>query len=173
MDFNKIEVDKKIILDYVKNNKLELHELKCYSNLYHNYDFVINLLKKNDDIYDVLMDYENKIYTVNGKVMTENQKVDYELRRLDKKLVQLKDNMTSSEFDSISDEIIVLKRIYADYIRNNDKTTLHYIKKSISLLQARLGLKNYFLLSAYDVFLEKYMDLFVNNKKYKLENNKK
>ena len=80
-----------------------------------------------------------------------------------------KDNLSTEEYELVLRDMSVLKKIYDEYIKNKDKTTLHYIKKSISLLQARLGLKNYFLMAAYDAFLEKYMDLCINNKKYSLE----
>lgn len=171
MDFNKIDIDKKVLLNCIKNSDLNVSDLACYSNLYQNYNFILTLLEKNNDNFKVLVDYENKIYTINGKVMTEEQKIDYEFNRIDKKMYEIKENLVSSEYEIIYKDILVLKRIYDEYLKNKDRTTLHYIKKSISLLQARMGLKNYFLISAYDVFLEKYMDVYLNEKKYTLDRN--
>ena len=173
MDFNKIDVDKKVLLDCIKNSDLGVNDLICYSNLYQNYNFVLNLLEKNNDDFKILLDYENKIYTINGKAMTEEQKIDYEFSRIDKKKLNVQEKLGSSEYEIIYKEILVLKKIYDEYLKSKDKATLQYIKKSISLLQARIGLKNYFLIAAYDVFLEKYMDVYINNKKYTLDRNMK
>ena len=38
MDFNKIDVDKKVLLDCIKNSDLGVNDLICYSNLYQNYN---------------------------------------------------------------------------------------------------------------------------------------
>lgn len=169
MDFNKVDVDKKVMLNFIKNNDLNMNDLLCYSNMYQNYNFILNLLEKNNDDFKVLLDYENKIYTINGKKMVEEQKIEYEFSRIEKNLLDLKNSLSTKEYGLVSSDMLVLKKIYDEYIKNKDKSTLHYIKKSISLLQARLGLKNYFLIATYDVFLEKYMDICINNKKYALE----
>ena len=169
MNFNKVDVDKNIMLNFIKNNNLNVNDLLCYSNLYQNYNFILNLLNKHNNDFKVLLDYENKIYTINGKKMHEEQKIEYEFSRIEKNILDSKDNLSTEEYELVSGDMLVLKKIYDEYIKNKDKTTLHYIKKSISLLQARLGLKNYFLMAAYDVFLEKYMDVCINNKKYSLE----
>ena len=171
MNFNKVDVDKNIMLNFIKNNNLNVNDLLCYSNLYQNYNFILNLLNKHNNDFKVLLDYENKIYTINGKKMFEEQKIEYEFSRIEKKILNSKDNLSTEEYELVLRDMSVLKKIYDEYIKNKDKTTLHYIKKSISSLQARLGLKNYFLMAAYDVFLEKYMDLCINNKKYSLEKN--
>ena len=45
----------------------------------------------------------------------------------------------------------------------NDDVAQIYAKKQISILQAKLGLKNTFFLSAYEAFLEQYRNIYISS----------
>lgn len=171
MYYDNVEVDKKILFDYVKNSEVEVTDLVGLTNLYKNYIYVNSLLNKDDSENKSLVDYENQIYTVRGSRLTEIQRVELEFNRIDKKLESFKNHLSSVEFESIKEEILVLKKIFLEYCNENDNEMLIYIKKGISILQAKLGLKIYFLSASYDAFIEKYLDISAN-KKHILEKNK-
>lgn len=161
MDLENINVEKNFLLDFVKKNKLDFNELSGLVNLYKSYLFVSELKENSVNQEKTLLDYENEIYRVNGKTMTEVQKIEFEFQRLDKKFEIFRKNMSPAEIEIITGEILNLKKIFSEYSNNFDSVTLHYIKKNISVIQAKLGLRNYFLSDAYDAFLEKYMNIYV------------
>jgi len=154
MDSNKNNFDKDIFFNYINNYKLKTEDVACLMRLYRVYILVNELKKENPDkSSDILNQYEDKIYTVDGKKIPEMKRIELEISKISKKLIEK--NNTITGVNKIQEDINELKKLLKD-LSSIDKSLLEYIKKKISVMQAMLGLNNTFLESAYEAFLEKY-----------------
>lgn len=156
-----MEIKEELLLNYLwdlqnyrKHDKSSsLFELNALSNLYRNYCNIQDFLDVNEiKNKNILLNYEDDIYTIDGKMLNQVQRVEFELNRIE------------IEFNGLYSDILeMLKKMLLEYIENEDKELLNYIKKEISYLQAGCDLDNNFLLASYEVFFEKYRNIYINS----------
>ena len=155
-------VDKKVLLNYFKSSNSSTTELRCITNLYKSYVSIDKLIDgENEENKRKLSEYENKIYMVDGNKLTEIQKIQLEINRIDRVLSENKGSISRTGVERINEELDILRKLLVDYSKDSDNLTLDYIKKKISILQAILGIKNNFLLATYQAFIEKYMNICI------------
>lgn len=150
--------DKNKFFNYLKEEKKLNNNLTYLYNLYKTYALTQGIIEKmGNDGRSFIKKQEDKIYDIDNKILTEQERINYELVNIGKKI----------KLNSAND-IKVMNDVYEDYLdllaysKNsnfNDSLNIEYLKKQISILQAKFGLKNTFFLSAHDSFLELYRNL--------------
>lgn len=156
-----MEFDKNKFLEYLKEEKKSNNNLKYLYNLYKTYDLTESIIKKQgNEGKQFIQKQEDEIYNIKNKPLTEKQKIEYELVNIGKK-IKLNDINNTNEINALYDEYLDLL-IYTKDNNLNDSMNIEYIKKQISILQAKLGLKNTFFLSAHDSFLELYRNVYLS-----------
>lgn len=164
-----VKVDKELVMYYLENNKdtMTLEEITSFAGLFKTYKMIDEAIegdyKKNKK--EVLR-YENSIYNINDKVLSNKERIDLEFKRLTNKINNRID-LSEDEKDKLIKQLCVLIDM------SENEKYYEYIKKEISIIQAQLGLDNTFLSSAYEVFLEKYQEIYekINNNDQKYEFN--
>lgn len=151
--------------------KTDLEQQQLYMNLYeiymllaqnYNQDYNLKEPQKNSidsislDSIDnkiKLSELENKIYTVNGKVLTQRERIIVELKNIHRFI-----NKNSNRIPSTTQAIVSskLKELNSIIEKNEltDNEIIKYFKKSISILQAYLGIKIKFFNEAVEAFDE-------------------
>lgn len=147
---------------FSKNSIVELYRLYKIYNL-------INIVLQKTGRASVEK-LEDAIYTVDNKVLSDKDRIVLELSNITDQLNNINDGNLRNEVDL---KLNTLKNELEE-LDLSDKTVLLYFKKNISLLQAKLGIENTFLLAAFEAFLELYRNLSIKqlqNKNYKLIQN--
>ena len=162
--------DKKIFLQQIKDGAFSKNSLSELYRLYKIYNLINIVLEKNGRAS--VEKLEDAIYTVDNKVLSDKDRIVLELSNLSDQLININDNRLRQDIDlklnTLNNEL--------DELDLSDKAVLLYFKKNISLLQAKLGMENTFLLAAFESFLELYRNLSIKqlqNKNYKLIRNSK
>lgn len=164
-----VKVDKKLVLDYLEENKdvLSLEEITCLAGLFKTYKMVDEAIEgKYEKNRNEVLRYEDSIYNIDDKVLSNKERIELEFKRI-MNAINVNINLTEEDKDELIRQIFGLIDLF-----ENDKY-YEYIKKEISVIQSCLGLENTFLCSAYEVFLEKYKEIYeyINNNDYKIELN--
>lgn len=150
-----IAFDKNILIEYIKENKDDKFNIYCVNVLYKNYN-LINRLTNNDPISKLKMlnELEDYIYTINGK------KID-DIKRILLELSIIKKSLKNKE---INKDII----FQIDLLKNSVNELNYYtpekvfdVKKQVSILQAKLGIKPSFLFASYCAFEDIYKSLLI------------
>lgn len=161
----------RVLLNHIKNNKLDSYEIMCLTNLYLNYSSYYDKVCEDGLYLDSLIEYENKIYTVNGKVLNDKDRIKLEINRIGKTLNTK--NIDLNEVVLINDEIKIIKKLISIGFDKLDKNTILYIKKEITLIQSKLGLRCYFIGALFETMYDvcSNFDLSVKSEKRYLKNN--
>lgn len=148
---------------------------KLYMNLYKNYILFYSnygLPKQTIDSLDPIdmgtkkkiRKLEDKVYTINGIVLTEKERIVLELKNISR-FVEKNGSSISEETKSIVlTEMQVLNSTIAEkgYLDND---MINYLKKSISILHAYLGMKIKFFNAALEAFDDQILMSRVNTNK--------
>ena len=113
-------------------------------NLYNTYKLLNDKFKDNTELMN---EYEDKIYTVDGKKLNQMERIDLELNNIIKILNNTNIHLTDEELFylySLIKEIRIMK--------DENLSSIEFYKKELSKIQARLGMKNTFLKATYEVF---------------------
>ena len=175
-------VDSKIVNEMI-NESDDIHYI---GNLYDIYILISRLVQNDfDNNKSLLIDLENKIYTISNKVLSEEEKIKLELNRIksvnisnnnlvmktviDKNIQYILDLMK----DAFSNDFIDNNPFYEiidDQNINNENEKIFSIKKKIAILEAELDIPINFFDAAYTAFMNIYKKYY---KSYKKENGEK
>ena len=153
------DFDKQLFFDYLKNNNISKDELIYLIRLYKVYSLVEKITNKKGE--QILQYYERKIYTIDGKTMSDVKKVQLELYNIEKSLKIKSNDIDKFDLDFINYMLADLKNILL-LEKNIDKELIEYMKKQISIIQAKIGLSNTFFSATRDAFLEEYRNININ-----------
>lgn len=145
---NKITDKKTIIAENVKKYiKLSDDEesFRAIVNLYRKY---YSLVEPKKDLKDLLVQYENQIYEIDGKVMSEKDRIKLEINKISKKIEEMEEGIKKND---LTNEINTYKAI-SEYNDDVFSGYIDYIKDNLVYMQAGLGLKITFYTSAIDIF---------------------
>ena len=148
--------DKELFFKYLKQAKAEGKDLSYIYRLYKNFDLINSIT--NGDIksnLSKLRKFEDSIYTINGKVLNDSKRIKIELENIYSKVNEISNKELFLEVVNLEDKL--------GSMNLNDDVAQIYAKKQISILQAKLGLKNTFFLSAYEAFLEQYRNIYISS----------
>lgn len=150
------EIEKNILKEYINNNKDSNNDVGYIYRLYKNYALISKYINKYPtNAESDLQKLENDVYTINNKVLSEPDKLKIEFNRI----------FNNQEKLSIEDDqkLLELYDLYEkDSYLDND-LRLQYLKKQISILQAKLGLENNFFLATYIAFIELYNNIYISS----------
>lgn len=147
--------DENIFLDYMKNSIEENMDVSHLYRLYKTYS-AIDIIIDSDIIKNEnkLKKYEDSIYTIDGEVIDDRKRINLALD-------SIFSNINKDEIkEKTLNEYFNLKRILND-LDLNKKENVMYMKKQISIMQAKLNIRNTFLIAAYEAFLEEYRNIYI------------
>jgi len=153
-----MEFDKNLFMDYLKDVKNKKNDDYIYLyRLFNNYKITEKILSENSNSgYELLKKAEDLIYTVNGKQLSDKKRIEYELYKILENLEK-----DTSNYKKMSEILGLINEIKT--LDLNQEEMVLYAKKKITLIQAKLGLKNTFFIASHQLFLEKYMNICMNN----------
>ena len=99
-----------------------------------------------------LREYEDKIYTIDGRILSSAERIDLSI-------AAIREVIDSKKYDMLNfyEDIKVIKDLDL-----RDEKNVSYAKKKISIMQAKLGLKNTFFYGSYLAFNEIYTNSFIS-----------
>lgn len=160
--------DKEKFFKEMKDGKISKKSVVELYRLYKVYNLIKLVLEKNGK--ESIEKLEDEIYTIDNKVLNDKERIVLELSNITDKLNNVSDNILKNEINITLDKL----KLELEELDLSDKTVLFYFKKNISLLQAKLGVENTFLLATYESFLESYRNMCIknlSNKSYNLIKN--
>ena len=150
-----MEFDKDTFLNSIKHYDSQKSKLRYVQKLYSNYILIQKILRGSGgdiQLNDLLGKYEDKIYTIDGNLLNDKERIKYELKNID--------NIGIKQGNKYAKEIKDLIQKF-DNIKD-DEDLIFYIKKQISMIQAKLGIRITFYYAAYVAFLDIYKNLYMN-----------
>ena len=145
------KVNEKILAKYIKKNP---DKAKYILKMYMNYSKVLKLIKSED--MSILKTLEDKVYTVGGKVLGDKERLDLEL-------INILSKISKSSNDGFDSELYKdVLNIKADFNNDTSELKVEYLKKQLSVIQAKLGMDMTFFQSSYNAFLEVYYNIVIS-----------
>ena len=153
-----LEFDKSLFFDYLKTEKAVNNNVSHLYRMYKIYyitDEIIN--RYGNEGVKIITQEENNIYRIDNKCLNDKERVEYEINKI--KLILEKQDVVNKK---IYKEFCDLETYYQE-TNKVEMLDLFYLKKQISILQSKLGLKNTFFLATHDVFFEIYRNIYLRN----------
>ena len=131
--------------------------------LYKKYEFNNNKFKDEKQ----MIEYENKIYTIDGNTLSDKLRIQLELYKIIQSLC--KDGIGEDERKDISSKLDEISSTLDSIVPNNDNSIIiNKIKKDVTYMQLKLGLSTKFFKATSDLFEDNYNNIIVDD----LENKK-
>lgn len=152
----KINFEKNILTDYIRENEGNKLEINAAYNLYKKYN-LINKITENraHEIVNFLDKLEDKIYTINGRKLPNITRLHLELS-----LIKNKCETVKYLDESILIQMQLIENLINDLGTNNYEKTFE-IKKQICILQAKLGIEPSFIYASYCAFEDVYKNILI------------
>ena len=168
-----MKIDIKFLKSLIKGK-----DKKYIFELYKIYDLCMKITDNNlSKGKKLLKEKEDRVYTVNGGVLSEDDRIIFEIKRIFEKVKDVYDDVEKYTFmtslRTINDNLSYKNNVYDKKEEQLEEKYLS-IKRSISILQAKLGIPISFFYAASTAFKDIYQIEYINdlsNDVYFVENN--
>lgn len=143
----KIIDNKETLAKNVRNYLIEneaVSDNKALINLYKKYFTLIELQKENKEI---LNDYENQIYNINGNILSDRERINVEIDKIEKII----NNNNGNINDDVEENLKHIRNL-TKYDDVDFDGYIPYIKRLLCYMQAMLGIDITFYNDAIDAF---------------------
>ena len=162
MNNNAFGIDKQVFFNYLKNTNFSSDEMTYLIRLYKMYSLTEKIVESKGE--NALRYYEKKIYTINGKIMSDIKRIQLEIYSINKTLDSkiCSGTLDDKTIDFIKEVIEELNQLLLSK-DDLDKALIDYMKKKISVIQAKLGLNNTFFNATREAFFDEYRKIDLYN----------